>query len=124
LHSENIGAGRYAWPFFHPKRPLGGNLDMNDDLFRTTALSSTEDFMPLGKIVPSVLPAPNPAISGLVAKLPDVCKKRGSHLAIIGPAPVPHRASLHCKECRTFRGWVSDTSFKFVSKVVEQWQAD
>ena len=93
---------------------------MNDDLFRTTALSSTEDFMPLGKIVPSVLPAPNPAISGLVAKLPDVCKKCGSHLAIIGPASVPHRASLHCKECRTFRGWVSDTSLKFVSKVVEQ----
>ena len=35
-------------------------------------------------------------------------------------APVPHRASLHCKECRTFRGWVSDSSFKFVSKVIEQ----
>jgi hypothetical protein len=97
---------------------LGRNLNVVD-LF-STALSSTEDFMPLGRIVSSVLPAPNPAINGLVAKLPDICKKCGSHLAIIGPAPVPHRASLHCKECRAFRGWVSDTSFKFVSKVVEQ----
>ena len=76
--------------------------------------------MPLGKIVPSVLPAPNPAISGLVAKLPDVCKKCGFTSGHHRSRRRPHRASLHCKECRTFRLSVSDTSFKFVSKVVEQ----
>ena len=85
---------------------------MHEDLFRATALSSTETFAPLGKIV-------NPLI-GIDVKLPDTCKHCGSDLAVIGAAPVPHRASLHCKECRTFRGWVSDSSFKFVRKVIEQ----
>ena len=33
---------------------------------------------------------------------------------------MPHRASLHCKECRAFRGWVSNEAFRFVAKIVEQ----
>jgi hypothetical protein len=43
-----------------------------------------------------------------------------SDLAVIGAAPVPHRASPHCKKCQLFRGWVSNEAFRFVSKVVEQ----
>src|SRR5262245_8951035 len=66
---------------------------MQKGLFRATALSSTETFAPLGKIA-------NPLI-GITAKLPDTCKC-GSPLAVIGPAVVPHRASLHCQECRSF----------------------
>jgi hypothetical protein len=85
---------------------------MHEDLFGATALSSTETFTPLGKIA-------NPLI-GINVKLPDGCKHCASDLAVIGAAPVPHRASLHCKECQLFRGWVSDTSFRFVSRVVEQ----
>jgi hypothetical protein len=84
---------------------------MQKGLFRATALSSTETFAPLGKIA-------NPLI-GITVKLPDTCKC-GSPLAVIGPAVVPHRASLHCQECRQFRGWVSNESFRFVSKIVEQ----
>jgi hypothetical protein len=80
--------------------------------FRATALSSTETFAPLGKII-------NPLI-GIDVKLPDTCKQCGSEVAIIGPAPVPHRASLHCQECRQFRGWVSNEAFRFVAKIVEQ----
>ena len=85
---------------------------MHEDLFRATALSSTETFAPLGKIV-------NPLI-GINVKLPDACKHCGSNLAIIGPAPIPHRASLHCRGCQLFRGWVSNEAFRFVSKIVEQ----
>jgi hypothetical protein len=84
---------------------------MHEDLFRATALSSTETFAPLGKIA-------NPLI-GITVKLPDTCKC-GSPLAVIGPAVVPHRASLHCQECRQFRGWVSNEAFRFVAKIVEQ----
>ena len=43
---------------------------MHEDLFRATALSSTETFAPLGKIV-------NPLI-GIDVKLPDTCKQCGS----------------------------------------------
>ena len=84
---------------------------MHKDLFRATALSSTETFAPLGKIA-------NPLIS-ITVKLPDTCKC-GSPLAVIGPAVVPHRASLHCQECGQFRGWVSNEAFRFVTKIVEQ----
>ena len=105
--------------FFHSLTPIGQVFNMAD-LFSSTALSSTEDFMPIGKLVSSVLPAPNPAINGLVVKLPDTCKHCKSDLAVIGPAPVPHRASLHCKKCRLFRGWVSNEAFRFISKVVAQ----
>jgi hypothetical protein len=52
---------------------------MHEDLFRATALSSTETFAPLGKIV-------NPLI-GIDVKLPDTCKHCGSDLAVIGAAP-------------------------------------
>ena len=81
---------------------------MHEDLFRATALSSTETFAPLGKIV-------NPLI-GISVKLPDTCKHCTSDLAVIGEAPIPHRASLHCRECQLFRGWVSNEAFRFVSK--------
>ena len=46
---------------------------MHEDLFRATALSSTETFAPLGKIV-------NPLI-GINVKLPDTCKHCGSALS-------------------------------------------
>jgi hypothetical protein len=85
---------------------------MTEDLFRATGLTSTETFAPLGKIV-------NPLI-GIDVKLPDACKHCGSNLAVIGAAPIPHRASLHCKECGLFRGWVSNEAFRFVNKIVEQ----
>ena len=75
-------------------------------IYFSTALSHRR-FLPLGKIVSSVLPA---QIQQSMAsrQLPDICKNCGSPLSLIGPAPVPHRASLHCKECRAFRGWVSN----------------
>ena len=82
------------------------------DLFEATALSSTETFAPLGKIV-------NPLV-GIDVRLPDSCKNCGSPLAVIGPSRPPHRASMRCKSCGSFRGWVSNVSFDFISKVVEQ----
>jgi hypothetical protein len=82
---------------------------MHEDLFEATAPSSTPTFVPL----------PNTLI-GITVKLPDACKPCGSHLALIGTAPVPHRASLHCQKCRIFRGWVSSEAFRFVTKIVEQ----
>jgi hypothetical protein len=85
---------------------------VHEDLFRATALSSTETFAPLGKIV-------NPLI-GISVKLPDTCKHCTSDLAVIGAAPIPHRAALHCRGCQLFRGWVSNEAFRFVSKIVEQ----
>ena len=84
-----------------------------DDLFgKTTALSSTETFAPLSKIV-------NPLV-GIDVRLPDVCRNCGSPLAVIGPSRPPHRGSLNCKSCESFRGWVSNVSADFISKIVEQ----
>ena len=83
-----------------------------EDLFEATSLSSTETFAPLGKIV-------NPLV-GIDVRLPDSCKHCGSQLAVIGPSRPPHRASMNCKSCASFRGWVSNVSFDFISKVVEQ----
>ena len=85
---------------------------MHEDLFRATALSSTETFAPLGKIV-------NPLV-GTDVRLPDVCKNCSSPLAVIGPSRPPHRASMNCKACGSFRGWVSNVSFDFIRKIVEQ----
>ena len=90
-----------------------------EESFEATALSSTETFAPLGKIVAAALQEHNPLV-GIDVRLPDRCKHCSSQLAVIGPSRPPHRASMNCKSCGSFRGWVSNVSFDFISKVVEQ----
>ena len=76
-----------------------------EELFETTVLSSAETFAPLAKIVNRLV--------GIDVRLPDVCRHCGSALAVIGPSRPPHRASMNCKSCGSFRGWVSNISFDF-----------
>ena len=61
---------------------------MHEDLFRATALSSTETFAPLGKIA-------NPLI-GINVKLPDTCKHCASDLSghRRGAGPPPRITAL------------------------------
>jgi hypothetical protein len=80
---------------------------------------------PLGAGVPTVsynktdsVIAQDGAAVGVEVKLPDKCKTCGSPLAVIGEGNPPHWGALHCKECR--HGWVSEQSYRFVYKIVEQ----
>jgi hypothetical protein len=62
--------------------------------------------------VPSSLPI------GLTVILPKPCSNCGSDSTIVGSSAGPHYARLNCECCGRHRGWLSGTTYKFLSDVI------
>jgi hypothetical protein len=75
------------------------NAPVQPAMFETTALSSSP--------------------VGLSVILPKPCGNCGSDSGIIGSSRGPHHASLLCECCGAHRGWLSGTTCKFLSDVIE-----
>jgi hypothetical protein len=58
----------------------------------------------------------NDPVHGLIVKVVDACKC-GSHVLAIGPGKEPHKASLRCTDCNSFRGWLSLTTWTFLAEL-------
>jgi hypothetical protein len=56
---------------------------------------------------------------GLIVDLPNGCTCGGS-LMTIGPGAAPHKASLRCTSCGRHCGWVSLTSWTFITEFIKQ----
>jgi hypothetical protein len=63
--------------------------------------------------------APSSSPIGLTVILPKPCGNCGSDSAIIGSSRGPHHANLLCECCSRHRGWLSGTTYKFLSDVIE-----
>jgi hypothetical protein len=61
-------------------------------------------------------PPGNPLL-GLSVRLPDTCSKCGESVAVIGPGKAQHKASVSCKSCGFFRGWISFESYNFIAAI-------
>jgi hypothetical protein len=61
----------------------------------------------------------NPIV-GLAARMPLPCRQCGSISAVIESTGTgPHHGSLRCG-CGQFRGWVSKTTYDFVTATIQQ----
>jgi hypothetical protein len=60
---------------------------------------------------------------GISVRLPDVCAKCGDSVAVIGAGKGMHKASLSCKACGHFRGWVSRASYDFLTAITNKFGA-
>ena len=66
-----------------------------------------------GTLTPSSSPV------GLFVILPKQCGNCGSDHAIVGSSRGPHHASVFCDCCGSHRGWLSGTTYRFLSDVIE-----
>lgn len=57
-------------------------------------------------------------LAGLVVKLEHDFCRCGSNVAIIGDGKAMHRASLNCRSCGCFRGWLSKFTANWIEAVV------
>jgi len=62
-------------------------------------------------------PAADPLIGRSVA-LDTPCRQCGSATAIIGSAPPPHVAALHCVDCGTHRQWIARADYAAIREYV------
>jgi hypothetical protein len=67
----------------------------------------------------STIATPLSSPVGLAVILPKLCGSCGSDIATIGSSAGPHYARLKCECCGGHRGWLSGTTFKFLSDVIE-----
>jgi hypothetical protein len=63
---------------------------------------------------------PADPLAGLAVKLPDTCGKCGQLVAIVGPGKPPHCASLLCRSCGAFRGWISRANYTFLNEIINK----
>jgi hypothetical protein len=63
--------------------------------------------------------APSSSPIGLSVILPKPCGDCGSDSTIVGSSAGPHYARLNCECCGRHRGWLSGTTYKFLSDVIE-----
>jgi hypothetical protein len=63
-------------------------------------------------------PAPADALTGLAVRLPHDPCRCGADLVEIGPGNGPHSAALECLVCGGHRGWLSHTTHKFLTEIV------
>jgi hypothetical protein len=63
--------------------------------------------------------SPSSSPIGLSVILPRQCSNCGSDSAIVGSSRGPHHASLLCECCCGHRGWLSGTTYRFFSGVIE-----
>lgn len=63
--------------------------------------------------------APSSLPIGLTVILPKLCGNCGSDSAAVGSSRGPHHASLLCECCDRHRGWLSGSTYKFLSDVIE-----
>jgi hypothetical protein len=62
---------------------------------------------------------PSSSPVGLDVILPGQCHDCGSDTAIIGSSAGPHSARLKCCGCGRHRGWLSASTFRFLSDVID-----
>jgi hypothetical protein len=65
----------------------------------------------------TVTPSSSPI--GLSVILPKPCGNCGSAAAVVESSRGPHHASLLCDRCGGHRGWLSGTTYRFLSGVIE-----
>jgi hypothetical protein len=63
--------------------------------------------------------APSSSPIGLSVIVPKPCGKCGSDSAVIGSSRGPHHASLLCECCGGHRGWLSGTTYRFLSSTID-----
>jgi hypothetical protein len=63
--------------------------------------------------------SPSSSPIGLTVIVPKPCSNCGSDAAVIGSSRGPHHASLLCECCGGHRGWLSGSTYKFLSDVIE-----
>lgn len=56
---------------------------------------------------------------GLIVTLPTACKC-GAVNTITGPGVGPHRASLHCVDCRAYRQWLGRRTCAFLIETINK----
>jgi hypothetical protein len=61
---------------------------------------------------------PSSSPIGLIVILPKPCSNCGSDSAVVGSSRGPHHASLLCECCDRHRGWLSGTTYRFLSDVI------
>jgi hypothetical protein len=76
-----------------------------------TETASTDDAAPIAA------PAHDP-LAGLAVKLEHDRCKCGGDIAIIGDGKAMHRASLSCRSCGRFRGWLSRHTADWIEAVI------
>jgi hypothetical protein len=62
---------------------------------------------------------PSSSPIGLSVLLPKPCSNCGSDSTIIGSSAGPHYGRLNCECCGSHRGWLSGSTYKFLSDVIE-----
>jgi hypothetical protein len=73
-------------------------------------------------LFPDTLPAPakhDDPLVGTVVDLPDACRC-GQTFALIGAGTGPHAAYLQCESCHRHRGWVSQSTYKFLAEILQK----
>jgi hypothetical protein len=63
-------------------------------------------------------PLPPDGIVGLAVQPLNVCRKCGDPVAVVGAGTPPHYASLHCRSCGVFRGWLSRVHCAYLAEVI------
>jgi hypothetical protein len=63
--------------------------------------------------------SPSSSPIGLTVIVPKPCSNCGSDAAVIGSSRGPHHASLLCEHCGGHRGWLSGTTYRFLSNAIE-----
>jgi hypothetical protein len=63
--------------------------------------------------------SPSSSPIGLSVILPSQCRNCCSDGAVVGSSRGPHHASLLCECCGGHRGWLSGTTYSFLSDVTE-----
>jgi hypothetical protein len=68
------------------------------------------------------LPDPPSAdhITGIAVQPSNVCRRCGDPVAIVGPGTPPHYASLRCRSCDVFRGWLPRAHGAYLTEVVAE----
>jgi hypothetical protein len=62
--------------------------------------------------------SPSSSPIGLSVIVPKLCSNCGSDSAVVGSSRGPHHASLLCECCEAHRGWLSGSTYKFLSDVI------
>jgi hypothetical protein len=65
-------------------------------------------------------PPPTERLSGLAVQPQTICRRCGDPVAIVGPGTPPHYASLRCRSCDVFRGWLPRAHGAYLTEVVAE----
>jgi hypothetical protein len=63
--------------------------------------------------------APSTSVVGLAIIVPRACGNCGAVEVVVGSSAGPHHARLNCRSCGRHSGWMSGTSYSFITKIIE-----